>query len=204
MSLSDDLLELLLCKLRAGASVSATARAAGISRQRLYRAAEKHPELKALLPTSASTADEPKPATTRHQATDDVRQLTSFEDDLSRGQVADLMRSLHSTGNLARAALEAGVSLFPRGIAPRELPKEARAHLRTALQILAESRKPKPPSQEAELLAAWLNGSPWPTDIRLDPAAMRALSPRAADDLERHMMLADAERFANGTDGAAE
>jgi len=190
VSLSPDLIELALCKLRSNESVSATARALGISRAKLYRAAERNAELKALLPTNAGTGAprSPQPASppaSNEYPDADNRPRVSYEHDLDRVQVGELVRALHRTGNLARAALEAGIELFPNRIDPKTLPREARNLLRDALEIVQAARLPKPPGQEAQALAAWLNGAPWPLDITLDAEELRRLSPRAADDLER-------------------
>jgi hypothetical protein len=208
VTLSNDLVHLIVCKLRAGASVSAAARAAGVSRQRVYRAAAAHDELRALLPTNAGTAvprtpQQPSspPASNEYPDAGD-RPRVSYEHDLDRVQVGELVRALHRTGNLARAALEAGIELHPHRLDPKSIPREARDHLREALKIVAESQKPKPPSQEAQALAAWLNGSPWPLDITLDAEELRRLSPRAASDYEstlRGRAIVMARHGASGT-----
>lgn len=191
VSLSPDLIELALCKLRSNESVSATARALGISRAKLYRAAERHAELKALLPTNAGNAaprTPPQPASppeSNEYPDAGDQPLTSFEADLDRAQIAELVRAIHRCGNLSRAVHEVGITLHPRRLRPKDIPVEARNLMRRALQIVEEAGKPKPPSQEAELLAAWVRGAPWPVAITLDAVELRRLSPRAADDLER-------------------
>mgnify|MGYP002623103419 CR=1 FL=1 len=182
VGLSDDLVHLIVCKLRAGASVSAAARAAGVSRQRVYRAAERHDELRALLPTNAGTAapQQPRPSVDDDQPGDRPR----YDEDLTREQTTELCRSLGRLRNLRDAALDAGVDLFPNRIRPRDLPREARNLLRDALEIVQAARLPKPPGAEQQALQQWLAGAEWPHDVELDVKALRALSARAADNFE--------------------
>ena len=205
VSLSPDLIELALCKLRSNESVSATARALGVSRAKLYRAAAAHAELKALLPTNTGTA---APRTPQQPVVDDQPgDRPRFDEDLTREQTTELCRSLGRLRNLRDAALDAGVDLFPNRIRPRDLPREARNLLRDALEIVQAARLPKPPGQEAQALTEWLNGSPWPLDIDLDAAELRRLSPRAADDLERTLrarVLVAARHRARSTTPRAE
>lgn len=176
--ITDEQRATFLDAIRAGQDTKAAAAAAGIHRPRVYTLRDRDPEF------AAEWAEARGEAAGGH---DDDRPRVSYEHDLDRVQVGELVRALHRTGNLARAALEAGIELFPNRIDPKTLPREARNHLREALRLVAESRQPKPPGQEAQALAAWLNGSPWPLDIALDAAELRRLSPRAADDLERSL-----------------
>lgn len=176
--ITDEQRTTFLDAIRGGADTKAAAAAAGIHRPRVYTLRDRDPEF------AAEWAEARGEAAGGH---DDDRPRVSYEHDLDRVQVGELVRALHRTGNLARAALEAGIELFPNRIDPKTLPREARNHLREALKIVAEAKKPKPPSQAAELLAAWNNNQPWPLDADAGLAAdLRALgAPRAADDLER-------------------
>lgn len=157
MNITDDQRRAFLDAIRAGQDTKAAAAAAGIHRPRVYTLRDRDPEFAAEWAEARSEA-------AGGYDDDDDRPRVSYEHDLDRAQVGELVRALHRTGNLARAALEAGIELFPNRIDPKTLPREARDHLRTAWQRLAESRRAPGPTAEQEALAGWLRSERWPDE----------------------------------------
>lgn len=115
-----------------------------------------------------------------------------------RKRDSDFARELEEARGAAAEPPPVGVDPQPRRIAPAEMPREAREHLREACRLIAEARNPKPTPQtrEKRALDAWLAGKPWP-DGRLDVDEIGKLSSRARDDYQRHLLLRAAERAAN-------
>lgn len=189
MEVSADLLELAVRKLTAGASVSATARALGISRAKFYRLAERHQQLKALLPgTGARSAPTHRAAPAQREPQQpQPAGLTPYdiEGGLDSAQVQLFCREMYRSGSIPAAAAAAGVDMQPHRLDPKTIPRQARDHLREALRLVAESRRAPGPTAEQQALTAWLAGAEWPHDADLDLDALRQLSARAATDWER-------------------
>ena len=168
--------------IEAGGSITAAARQLGIRRPAIYEDADRDPAF------AAQLAEARAGRRRSNEPPSDPGEMTAYDSEtpLSGHQIGAFVRELHASGSVQKAALAACVDLHPRRLDPKQIPREARDHLRTALRIVAESRRAPGPTAEQEALAGWLRSERWPDDP-LDVQALRKLSPRAADDYEATM-----------------
>ncbi|MEM7201215.1 MAG: hypothetical protein AAF628_13160 [Planctomycetota bacterium] len=185
----------LLCALRDGQSLKDAAAAAGIPRSSLYLERSRDPEFARELADARRSA-EPAPV----PRSNDRPGLTRVDATLDRELIVEFMKALRRTGRIPSACREVGIDMYPDRVAPKDIPGEAREKLREAVGIIQAARREPPKNPEQRALLRWLAGEPWP-DEPLDKDELMRLSPRAAIDHERALLLRVAERAANECPG---
>lgn len=177
--------EALVQAIESGQPLNQAAKSLGIPRSSLYLERSRDAAFARQLAEARASASE-GPAS--------GAALTPYDspDGISREQATMFAKALHRTLSVKKAADAAGVCLFPRAIAPKDVPPEARRLIRDALDLIEESKAEPPMSPEQQALTAWLSGTEWPRDAELDVAELERLSPRAANSY-RSIVAARAE-----------
>lgn len=180
-----------LSEVRSGADIKTAAEVAGIHRPRVYTLRDRDPRFAAEL-EQARAAARPAPG----PRYDDRAGLARIDETLDRDMITEFVKALRRTGRIPAACLEVGIDMFPDRVKPGDLSPKQRAAVRDLLAALDEPPPPPVGSAEKQALERWLRGESWSRD-ELDIPELRKLSPRAASDYERVLLIREAERAAN-------